>query len=107
MLKSERFMDVLLSFAVAQHWPDVSSNAFSPGWVKTKMGGSGAPGSIDNSVEMLAWLTTGELKDIGTGKYYAANEGNGVHPAATNEGVQEGFLRACEDISGVKFPKIL
>ncbi len=34
--------DVLLAFAVARRWPDVLSNAVSPGWVPTRMGGPGA-----------------------------------------------------------------
>ncbi|MBE7213380.1 MAG: SDR family NAD(P)-dependent oxidoreductase, partial [Gluconacetobacter diazotrophicus] len=34
--------DVLLCFAVARRWPAVASNAVSPGWVATRMGGAGA-----------------------------------------------------------------
>lgn len=35
--------DVLLAFGVARRWRDVLSNAVSPGWVATRMGGKGAP----------------------------------------------------------------
>ena len=35
-----KLMDAMLAFAVARLWPDVSSNAVTPGWVATKMGGS-------------------------------------------------------------------
>ncbi len=35
--------DVLLAFATARLWPDLLSNAMTPGWVATKMGGSGRP----------------------------------------------------------------
>ena len=38
--------DVLLAFAVARRWPDVLSNALEPGWVPTRMGGSGAPDDL-------------------------------------------------------------
>ena len=34
--------DVLLAFGVARRWPDVLSNALTPGWVPTRMGGPGA-----------------------------------------------------------------
>ncbi|EKD21192.1 short-chain dehydrogenase/reductase SDR [Drepanopeziza brunnea f. sp. 'multigermtubi' MB_m1] len=44
-----KLMDVLLAFSVTRHWPGVSSNAFSPVWVKTEMSGSGASGSIEKS----------------------------------------------------------
>lgn len=35
---------VALAFALARRWPKVLSNAVDPGWVRTKMGGAGAPG---------------------------------------------------------------
>jgi hypothetical protein len=100
-----RFFDVLLSFAVARHWPDVTSNAVSPGWVATKMGGSYAPGSMKKAVDMLTWLAVSEHKDSGSGNYYAAQDQKSVNKSANNERVQEEFLRICEEVSGVSFPK--
>ncbi|PVH78975.1 putative daunorubicin C-13 ketoreductase [Cadophora sp. DSE1049] len=101
-----KLMDVVLALAVARHWPEVSSNAVSPGWVKTKMGGSSAPDSLKKADDMLSWLATGDQKDIGSGKYYAAQGGReGAHPRAKDEGIQEEFLKICEQLSGVKFPK--
>jgi NAD(P)-dependent dehydrogenase (short-subunit alcohol dehydrogenase family) len=38
-----KFHDVLLAFGIARRWPDVLCNALEPGWVPTRMGGSGAP----------------------------------------------------------------
>src|SRR6202142_2118011 len=38
--------DVMLAFTVARLWPNVLSNALTPGWVATKMGGAGAPDDI-------------------------------------------------------------
>lgn len=106
MLILNRLMDLILALGVARHWPEVSSNALDPGWVKTKMGGSSAPDSLKKSNDMLVWLATGDPKDIGSGKYYAAQGGKGgQHPVASDQGLQEEFLRVCEEISGVKFPK--
>lgn len=34
-----KLMDVMMAFAIARLWPDVSSSAVNPGWVDTKMGG--------------------------------------------------------------------
>ncbi|KAH7348822.1 putative daunorubicin C-13 ketoreductase [Rhexocercosporidium sp. MPI-PUGE-AT-0058] len=100
-----KLMNVILAFRVARHWPEVSSNAVDPGWVKTKMGGSSAPDSLKKCDDMLVWLTTGDVKDIGSGKYYAAQGGTcGHNPAASDQSVQEEFLRICEEISGVEFP---
>jgi len=50
----------MLAFAVARRWPDVFSNALEPGWVPTKMGGSGAPDDMDQAHLTQAWLAAGE-----------------------------------------------
>ena len=52
--------DVMLAFAVARLWPNVLSNAMTPGWVPTKMGGAGAPDDIDQAHLTQAWLATSD-----------------------------------------------
>jgi NAD(P)-dependent dehydrogenase (short-subunit alcohol dehydrogenase family) len=42
---------VALAFALARRWPTVRSNAVDPGWVRTKMGGPGAPVDIETGNE--------------------------------------------------------
>jgi NAD(P)-dependent dehydrogenase (short-subunit alcohol dehydrogenase family) len=37
---------------------DVKVNAMSPGWVRTDMGGSGAPRSVEEGAETIVWLAT-------------------------------------------------
>jgi NAD(P)-dependent dehydrogenase (short-subunit alcohol dehydrogenase family) len=49
-----------LSFAVARHWPDVFSNAVDPGWVPTKMGGTGAPDDLTKGHQTQAWLAVNQ-----------------------------------------------
>ncbi|KUJ10421.1 putative daunorubicin C-13 ketoreductase [Mollisia scopiformis] len=100
-----KLMNVLLAFAVARHWPDVASNALSPGWVKTKMGGSGAPGSLSKGAELPVRLAESDSKKIGSGGYYSGSGRTEPNSAVKNEETQEEFLRVCERISGVKFPK--
>jgi NAD(P)-dependent dehydrogenase (short-subunit alcohol dehydrogenase family) len=100
-----RFFDVLLSFAVARHWPEVTSNTISPGWVSTKMGGSFAPGSMKKAVDMPVWLSSSDRKDTVSGNYYAAQDQMKLHKSANDERIQEEFLEVCRDISGVEFPK--
>jgi len=100
-----KLFDVLLSFAVARHWPEVTSNAVSPGWVATKMGGSFASGSMRKGVDMTTWLAISDRKETGTWNYYAAQDQKTLHKSANNESIQEEFLRICEEISGVSFPK--
>ena len=104
LLTFYRLFDVFLAFAVARRWPDVASNAVSPGWVATKMGGAGAPGSMKKAWELPAWLATHEREETGSGKYLAAQDGRGVHGKANDVGIQDEFMKICEEISGVKFP---
>ncbi|HEX8505605.1 MAG TPA: SDR family NAD(P)-dependent oxidoreductase, partial [Hymenobacter sp.] len=52
--------DVLLAFAVARRWPEVQSNALEPGWVATKMGGAGAPDSLEEGTKTQVWLATSQ-----------------------------------------------
>lgn len=49
-----------LAFAVARHWPEVSSNAVDPGWVPTKMGGSQAPDDLTKGHLTQTWLAVSE-----------------------------------------------
>jgi NAD(P)-dependent dehydrogenase (short-subunit alcohol dehydrogenase family) len=37
---------------------DVKVNAVCPGWVRTRMGGSGAPKSIEQGADTIVWLAT-------------------------------------------------
>ncbi|HEX7334051.1 MAG TPA: SDR family NAD(P)-dependent oxidoreductase, partial [Pyrinomonadaceae bacterium] len=49
---------LMLTKAVARHWPDVYSNAVDPGWVPTKMGGEDATDDLKKGYETQVWLST-------------------------------------------------
>jgi NAD(P)-dependent dehydrogenase (short-subunit alcohol dehydrogenase family) len=55
--------DLLLAFSVARHWPEVRSNAVSPGWVATRMGGPGAPDDLNQAHRTQAWLAASDDKE--------------------------------------------
>jgi len=95
--------DVILAFAVARHWKDVQSNAIDPGWVKTKMGGAGAPGTAEAGADTLSWLGGGNASD--SGELYKNRKPVRAHGAAADVDKQERFLKICEQISGVPFPR--
>ncbi|KAI9873135.1 MAG: hypothetical protein M1823_007999, partial [Watsoniomyces obsoletus] len=69
----------------------VMANSMDPGWVATKMGGSGAPGSWDASAQTYEWLATGVE---GTGGYWKPGKKE-ARPsrAAEDEGKQDELLR--------------
>jgi NAD(P)-dependent dehydrogenase (short-subunit alcohol dehydrogenase family) len=46
----------------------VAVNSVSPGWVRTKMGGTGAPRSIKQGAEGIVWLALKAPKDL-TGQF--------------------------------------
>ena len=98
--------DVILAFAVARLWPDVYSNALEPGWVATKMGGSGAPDSLEDAPKTQVWLATSNDKEaLVSGKYFYHQSQRAYLPAAAGTKIQDRFLAACAEFSGVKFPE--
>ncbi len=63
--------DAMLAFAMARHWRGVFSNALEPGWVPTKMGGSGAPDDMVQAHLTQVWLASGSnSKADVTGQYF-------------------------------------
>ena len=95
--------DLILAFTVARLWPDVYSNAVEPGWVSTKMGGPGATDNLQQGAVTQAWLAAGadQAADI-TGKYLYHQSIGKFAESAKNREIQEKFLTACEEISGIK-----
>jgi len=37
---------------------DIKVNAACPGWVRTRMGGAGAPRGVEQGAETIVWLAT-------------------------------------------------
>lgn len=97
--------DVILAFAVARRWPDVLSNALEPGWVATKMGGAGAPDSLEEGPKTQVWLATSDDREaLLSGKYFYHETRRDFLPSAADETIQEQFLAKCGQLSGVSFP---
>jgi NAD(P)-dependent dehydrogenase (short-subunit alcohol dehydrogenase family) len=95
--------DVILAKAVARKWPGVYSNAVNPGWVPTKMGGTGAPDSLRKGFETQVWLAVGEDARV-SGKYFFHRKESRYLKEADSISLQEQFLSRCEQITGISFP---
>jgi NAD(P)-dependent dehydrogenase (short-subunit alcohol dehydrogenase family) len=97
-----KLQDVLLAFAVARHWPDVRSNAVTPGWVPTRMGGPGAPDDLEQGHLTQAWLAVSEEPAARvTGSYFYHQRRAEVSPAAQDPERQQRLLDGCRARSGV------
>ncbi|TDH21577.1 SDR family NAD(P)-dependent oxidoreductase [Segetibacter sp. 3557_3] len=100
-----KYHNVLLAFAVANRWLNVLSNAVEPGWVATKMGGKGAPDSLEEGPKTQAWLASSTDKAaLVTGEYFYHQKPRPCLPSAKNKSIQDQFLALCEESSGISFP---
>jgi NAD(P)-dependent dehydrogenase (short-subunit alcohol dehydrogenase family) len=101
-----KFLDVMLAFAVARLWTDVRSNALEPGWVATRMGGTGAPDDMDQGHRTQAWLAVSEeAKACVTGGYFYHLKPRAANPLAQDVRMQDRFLATCERLTSVVMPK--
>jgi len=97
--------DVFLAFTIARRWPSVCSNAVDPGWVPTKMGGPGAPDSLEDGYRTQAWLAVSEDPAASvTGQHFYHMKTRKPHPATRDSESQEKLLAACKQLSGVDLP---
>lgn len=93
--------DLMLAFGVARRWPDVRSNAVSPGWVATRMGGPGAPDDLDQAHRTQVWLAVGDDGAAReTGGYFYHQRPADAHPAARDPNLQDRLFEACRKLSG-------
>jgi NAD(P)-dependent dehydrogenase (short-subunit alcohol dehydrogenase family) len=96
--------NVILPMAVARKWKDVYANAVDPGWVPTKMGGAGAPDSLEKGFETQVWLAvSNEAGAKVSGCYFYHKRQAHYLSAARDATVQKKFLALCGKISGVYF----
>jgi NAD(P)-dependent dehydrogenase (short-subunit alcohol dehydrogenase family) len=97
-----KFHDVLLAFGFARHWPDVLSNALTPGWVPTRMGGPGAPDDLEQGHLTQVWLAVSDNPEARvTGSYFYHQRLGAVNPAAQDPELQDRLLDYCGDLSGI------
>jgi NAD(P)-dependent dehydrogenase (short-subunit alcohol dehydrogenase family) len=93
---------VMLCKAVARKWTDVYANALSPGWVPTKMGGPGAPDSLESGYQTQVWLAiSNDEKAKVSGRYFYHMKAIKSNTEADNIASQERMLDLCEGLTGV------
>lgn len=100
-----KLADAALAAAVARRWPEVRSNAVDPGWIATRMGGSGAPGSLDEGAATQVWLATSDdPAALVSGRYLKDLREEQPAQGVTDESYQDALLAALERRTGVPLP---
>jgi NAD(P)-dependent dehydrogenase (short-subunit alcohol dehydrogenase family) len=104
---NSKLHDVMLANAFARRWgDDIQIVSMHPGWVRTKMGGSMAPGGMDKPAQALAeWAAgQGSLAKLKSGTFFTTRGEEAPHPGAANVKKQEELLGICREVSGVNVP---
>ena len=85
---------------------DTLSHAVDPGWVPTRMGGRGAPDSLEEGHRTQEWLATADPAAIHpvTGGYWYHRQARAPHPAATDPAFQARLVSRLADMTGVELP---
>jgi NAD(P)-dependent dehydrogenase (short-subunit alcohol dehydrogenase family) len=100
-----KLFDATLAVALARRWPQVLSNALEPGWVPTKMGGSGAPDDLSLAHVTQVWLAEGvDPKAQVSGRYYYHQAPAPTHYAVEDRAFHTDLLDACHRLTGVRLP---
>lgn len=60
---------VTIMLAKALQGKGIAVNAICPGWVRTRMGGRGAPRSVEEGADTAVWLATDAPREL-TGKFF-------------------------------------
>ena len=98
--------DVMLAFAVARFWPNALSNAMTPGWVATRMGGAGAPDDIEQAHLTQAWLAASDDPAARTtGGYFYHLKPREPNPEARDVALQATLIGICREVSGIDLPR--
>jgi len=96
---------VALAFALARRWPKVLSNAVNPGWVRTKMGGSGAPVDLDTGQRTQSWLAVSdEPAALVSGRYWHHMRQEQPASEASDPNFAEQLIDKLAVLTGVTLP---
>ena len=96
-----KLLDLVLTYGVARHWPEVLTNSVSPGWVATRMGGAGAPDDLAAGPDTQAWLAVSD--DPGarvTATYFYHRRPIEPPAEALDVARQDALLDYCAELSG-------
>lgn len=93
---------LMLAKFLARKWPEVFANAVDPGWVATKMGGAGAPDSLEEGYQTQVWLAVNDDANAKvSGKYFYHRKAAQYNPAADDLKLQDQLIENCARLTGI------
>nr|WP_295884301.1 SDR family NAD(P)-dependent oxidoreductase [uncultured Devosia sp.] len=97
-----KFYVTALAMAVARLRPDTFANAVDPGWVPTRMGGSGAPDDLHaGAATQVALASRADAVAALSGEYLHHMTVRDPAAGTSNPEVQERLLELCFELSAV------
>jgi hypothetical protein len=97
--------DAFVKRRMTRHWPNVFSNAVDPGWVRTRMGGSGVPVDLETGQRTQSWLATStEPAALVSGRYWHNLKQEQPAAEATQAAFQDALVVRLQEITGVRLP---
>lgn len=100
-----KLCDIALAMAMARRYPGTISTAVGPGWVRTRMGGRGAPTDLPTGAGTQVWLASSDQPEaLHTGRYMRHMRELPVPSQAADVDCQDRLVAACETLSGVTLP---
>jgi NAD(P)-dependent dehydrogenase (short-subunit alcohol dehydrogenase family) len=102
---NSKLYDVMLAFALARHWPNVTSNAMEPGWVPTKLGGPEAPDNLELGAATQVWLAVSDDRAASvSGQNFFHQQQVPTHKDARRTDLQDQLLSYCAQLTGARLP---
>ncbi|WP_426562121.1 SDR family NAD(P)-dependent oxidoreductase [Angustibacter sp. McL0619] len=93
-----------LALAIARRWPGMISNAVDPGWVPTRMGGSGAPDNLEQGHMTQVWLAVTDASEADlNGKVWHHHQPVPAASAAHNPDFQNRLINRLAELTGLQF----
>ncbi|MDN4614122.1 SDR family NAD(P)-dependent oxidoreductase [Leifsonia sp. F6_8S_P_1B] len=102
---TSKLLVTTLAFALARR-SRILSHAVDPGWVPTRMGGRGAPDSLEEGHRTQEWLATADPAGIEprTGGYWYHRQPRAPHPATVDPAFQDALVERLSRVTGLELP---
>jgi len=91
--------DVALAVGWGRRLPQLASAAVDPGWVRTKLASSGAPGEVEQGADTLAFCC--READLASAPYWKDRRPVPVPGRLRDAGLQDALLAACDRLAGL------